>query len=88
MQRSRTETNYQFNLKISKYTIDRCVFMVLTYHELQSQEADVKAFKKRFDNHHKINGTTIIRTYVKFEVTGSVLDDVEMLKVKKDCKNN
>lgn len=53
--------------------------MVLTYHELQSPAEIVKAFKKKFVNHHKINETTVRRAYEKFRAIGSVLDDVEMI---------
>lgn len=33
--------------KMSKYVIDHHIFMMLTYHELQSPAEVIKAFKKR-----------------------------------------
>lgn len=67
---------------MSKCIIHHCDFMMLMYHELQSSAEVVRAFKKIFSNHLKSNEMKITWTIEKFKVTGSVLDDVKMMKTK------
>lgn len=42
------EANCEFIVKMSKYIIHHCDFMMLTYHELQSSAEVVTAIKKIF----------------------------------------